>query len=104
LWSSDSSDRADLYEVRKSNCADTFNANKEASRPSDPDYAKRSSENENERRQCEKEAAAAFRREYLTARRNIPVLLAYVIASIVLAWVIVWGAIGIARWVKRGFE
>jgi hypothetical protein len=104
LWSSGSADRLELYEIRKSNCADTFNTNSAVSRPSGGDYDKRSSENRNELRQCEKEAAAAFRREMRTARQNIPILLANVIASVLLAWVVVWGVIGIVRWVKRGFE
>jgi hypothetical protein len=88
----------------KSNCADTFDANNAVPQLSDGDYDKRSSENRDELRQCEKAAAAAYRGELRTARQNIPVLLANVIASIVLVWVIVWGVIGIVRWVKRGFE
>jgi hypothetical protein len=58
----------------------------------------------NELRRGEKAAAAAYRGELRTARQNIRVLLANVIASIVLAWVVVWGVIGIVRWMKRGFE
>jgi hypothetical protein len=104
LWSSGSADRLELYEIRKSNCADTFNANNAIPRPSDGDYDKRSSENRNELRQCEQEAAAAFRRELRAARQNIPVLLANVIVTIVLAWGVVWSVTGIVRWVKRGFE
>jgi hypothetical protein len=103
LWSSGSADRVELYELRKSNCADTFNANNEALRPADGDYDKRSSENQNELRQCAREAAAVFRRDLRTSRQNIPVLLANVIASIVFAWVLVWSIIGIVRWVKHGF-
>jgi hypothetical protein len=104
LWSSGSADRLELYEIRKSNCADTFNADNEVSRPSESDYDKRLGEKRNELRQCEKAAAVAFRSELRTARQNIPVLLANVIASIVLAWGVVWSVIGIVRWVKRGFE
>jgi len=104
LWSSGSADRLELYEIRKGNCADTFTANSETSRPSDSGYDKRLSDNRNELRQCEKEAAAAFRRDLRTARHNIPILLAVVVASIVLAWVVAWGVIRMVRWVKQGFE
>ena len=65
------------------------------------DRAKREAANQSEYEECKNEAGATSRDLFNTSLQRMPIFLAKVLGLIVLAWLIEWLVVEIARWIKR---
>jgi hypothetical protein len=65
------------------------------------DRVKREAANQSEYEECKDEADATLRESFNASLQRIPLSLAKVLGLIVLAWLIEWFVVEIARWIKR---
>ena len=65
------------------------------------DRVKREATNQSEYAECKDEADATLRESFNAGLQRIPLFLAKVLGLIVLAWLIEWFVVEIARWIKR---
>jgi hypothetical protein len=65
------------------------------------DRAKREAANQSEYEECKNEADATLRESFNASLQRMPLFFAKVFGLIVLAWLIEWFVVEIARWIKR---
>jgi hypothetical protein len=68
------------------------------------DRIKREAANQGEYAQCMNEADAALRESFNASLERMPIFLAKVLGIIVVAWLIEWFIVEIARWIRRSSQ
>jgi hypothetical protein len=92
-----------FYSTQLSMCDGTLRTQNDALQGTgtQEDRAKREAANQSEYEECKDEADATLRESSNASLRRMPLFLAKVLGLIVLAWLIEWFVVEIARWIKR---
>jgi hypothetical protein len=92
-----------FYSTQLSMCDGTLRTQNDALQciGTQEDRVKREATNQSEYEECRDEADATLRESFNASLQRIPLSLAKVLGLIVLAWLIEWFVVEIARWIKR---
>jgi hypothetical protein len=102
-WVFEARQRDRFYSTQLSMCDGTLRTQNEALQGigTQEDRAKREAANQSEYEECKNEAGATLRESFNASLQRMPLFLAKVLGLIVLAWLIEWFVVEIARWIKR---
>lgn len=103
LWISAVNQASSFYEFQFGVCLQVHDGAAASLRPTDNDYREKYEQIESQYKRCKDKATNFFMKQADNNRAGIPILLAIDFGSVVVGWLIVWGMVGILRWVKRGF-
>jgi hypothetical protein len=105
-WVFEARHRDKVYSTQLSMCDGTLRTQNEALQGigDQEDRAKREAVNQSEYEECKNEAGATSRDLFNTSLQRMPIFLAKVLGLIVLAWLIEWFVVEIARWIKRSSQ
>jgi hypothetical protein len=105
-WVFEARHRDKFYSTQLSMCDGTLRTQNEALQGigTQEDRAKREAVNQSEYEECKNEAGATLRDLFNTSLQRMPIFLAKVLGLIVLAWLIEWFVVEIARWIKRSSQ
>jgi hypothetical protein len=92
-----------FYSTQLSMCDGTLRTQNDALQGigTQEDRAKREAANQSEYEECKNEADATLRESFNASLQRMPLFLAKVLGLIVLAWLIEWFVVEIARWIRR---
>jgi hypothetical protein len=102
-WVFEARHRDRLYSAQLSMCYNTLRTQNDALQVlgTQEDRAKREAANQAEYEQCKNEADATLRESFNASLERMPIFLAKVLGIIVVAGLIEWFIVEIARWVRR---
>jgi hypothetical protein len=102
-WVFEARYRDRFYSTQLSMCNGTLRTQNEALQGigTQEDRAKREAVNQSEYEECKNEAGATLRESFNVSLERMPIFLAKVLGLIVLAWLIEWFVVEIARWINR---
>jgi len=103
LWIDAVNQNANLFKVQFGICMQVHDDAIGLLRPAEKNYRERSEQIESDFKRCKDKAENLFIKQAANNRADIPILLAVDFGSVVIGWLIVWGMVGMARWVRRGF-
>src|ERR1700722_2275797 len=105
-WVFEARHRDQFYSTQLGMCDGTLRTQNEALQgiKAQEDRAKREAVNQSEYEECKNEAGATSRDFFNTSLQRMPIFLAKVLGLIVLAWLIEWLVVEIARWIKRSSQ
>jgi hypothetical protein len=102
-WVFEARHRDRFYSTQLSMCDGTLRTQNDALQGigTQDDRAKREAANQLEYEECKNEADATLRESFNASLQRMPLFLAKVFGLIVLAWLIEWFVVEIARWVRK---
>jgi hypothetical protein len=105
-WIFEARHRDRFYSTQLSMCDGTLRTQNDALQGigTQQDRAKREAANQSEYEECNNEADATLRESFNASLHRMPIFLAKVLGLIVLAWLIEWFVVEIARWIKRSSQ
>ena len=105
-WVFEARQRDRFYSTQLSMCYNTLRTQDDALQGMgiQEDRIEREAANQGEYAQCMKEADAALRESFSASLERMPIFLAKVLGIIVVAWLIEWFIVEIARWIRRSSQ
>ena len=105
-WVFEARHRDTFYGTQLSMCYNTLRTQNDALQGlgTQEDRAKREAANQADYEQCKNEADATLRASFNASLVRMPIFLAKVFGIIVVAWLIEWFIVEIARWIRRSSQ
>jgi hypothetical protein len=105
-WVFEARQRDRFYSTQLSMCYNTLRTKNDALQAlgTQEDRIKREAANQGEYAQCMNEADAALSESFNASLERMPIFLAKVLGIIVVAWLIEWFTVEIARWIRRSSQ
>jgi hypothetical protein len=95
---------SDFHMWQLDNCLKIAEMRRESLQLNDPAYSARDAEVQRNLHKCSADASAFFTKQVSDLWSNVWILLLVDLASIALAWLLVWIVVSLVRWVSRGFQ
>ena len=105
-WVFEAQHRDKFYSTQLSMCYNTLRTQNDALQGlgTQEDRIEREAANQSEYEQCMNEADATLRESFNASFERMPIFLAKVLGIIVVAWLIEWFIVEIARWIRRSSQ
>jgi hypothetical protein len=104
MWVHETNSYNDFFMWRLGNCYKIAEMRREPLTLNDPAYASRDAQIERDLKDCRERASAFFTKQVGDFWSSLWILPLVDIASIALAWLLVWIVVSLVRWVSRGFH